>query len=85
MELESEQHNFKCTVTHFASLSSRPRDGTKNSVASTTHGKTSDELVAERLALSNGAQAKVGDLLGVELKRRITHYGERRTQETNVL
>ena len=84
MELASEQHNFKSTVTHFASLSSRPRDGTENSVASTTHGKTSDELVAERLALSNGAQATVEDLLGVELKRRTTHYGERRTQETDV-
>ena len=82
MELESEQHNFKSTVTHFASLSSRPRDGTKNSVTSTMHGKTSDELVAKRLALSNGAQTTVGDLLGVELKRKFAnlHQGKQTTR-----
>lgn len=34
-----------------------------------TDGKTAEELVAERLALSDGVEATVLDLLGVELDR----------------
>ena len=49
------------------SLSSRLHDETENSVASTTDGKTSDELVSEGFALSDSAESSVGNLLGVEL------------------
>ncbi|GMR43026.1 hypothetical protein PMAYCL1PPCAC_13221, partial [Pristionchus mayeri] len=50
-----------------ASLSVGLHDEAENSIASTTDGKSSDELVAERLALSNCAQTAVRDLLGANL------------------
>ncbi|GMT20616.1 hypothetical protein PFISCL1PPCAC_11913, partial [Pristionchus fissidentatus] len=50
-----------------ATLGVRLHDETEDSVACTANGKSSDQLVAEGLALGNSAETAVGDLLGVKL------------------
>lgn len=52
-----------------ATLSTRLHNVAEDTVASTAHGKATEELVAERLGLGNGRKTTVLDLLGVELER----------------
>jgi hypothetical protein len=51
---------------NLATLGAALHDETEDTIASTTDGKTVEELVAERLALGDGAEAAVLDLGGVE-------------------
>jgi hypothetical protein len=51
---------------NLATLGAGLHDETEDTIAGTTNGKTVQELVAERLALSNGAETAVLDLGGVE-------------------
>lgn len=51
---------------HFASLGTRLHDETEHAITGTTDGQTSDELVAERLGLRDGAETAGGDFLGVQ-------------------
>jgi hypothetical protein len=53
----------------FATLGSRFHDETEDTIAGTTNGKTSKELVPQALALGNSRQTTVLDLLGVEFER----------------
>eukprot|EP01136_Pigoraptor_vietnamica_P011651 Opistho-1_new@50747 len=50
-----------------AALGAVLHDEAENTVARTAHGEATEELVPERLALRDGAEAAVGDLLSVEL------------------
>lgn len=52
-----------------AALGARLHNVTEDTVASTAHGKATEELVAEGLGLGDGGKTTVLDLLGVELKR----------------
>ena len=52
----------------FATLGTRLHDESENTVGGTSDGKTTEELVSERLALGDGVETTVLDLLGVELK-----------------
>ncbi len=47
---------------NFAALGLVLHDEAEHTVACTAHGKAAEQLVAQRLALGNGAQATVGDL-----------------------
>jgi len=51
----------------FATLCAVLNDETDDTVACTSHGKSSEELVSEGFALGNGRETTVGDLFGVEL------------------
>jgi len=50
-----------------ATLGAGLHDETEHTVAGTTDGQSSGELVTQRLSLGNGAQATGGHLLGVQL------------------
>merc|ERR1719262_789918 len=50
-----------------AALGSRLHDESEDTIAGPPHGESTNELVAQRLGLSDGAQASGGDLLGVQL------------------
>lgn len=52
-----------------ATLGARLHNEAEDTVSGTADGKTTEELVAERLALGNGVETTVLDLLGVELER----------------
>ena len=52
-----------------ATLGARLHDEAEDTVASAAHGKTTEELVAERLGLGDGGKTTVLDLLSVELER----------------
>ena len=54
----------------FATLGTVLNDKSHNTVACTTDGKPAEELVPEGFALRDGRKATVGDLLGVELRKR---------------
>ena len=54
---------------NFATLRTRLHDETGDTIACTTDGKTTKELVEQALALSNGGKTTVLDLIRVELKR----------------
>jgi len=51
-----------------ASLSSGLHDESKDSVAGSSDGKSSEELVSKGLGLGDGGKSSVLDLLGVELE-----------------
>ena len=51
----------------FASHGLGLHDASEHGVACTTHSKTSDELVTERLALGDGAESTSGHLLGEQI------------------
>ena len=53
-----------------ATLSSALHDISDNTVARTANGQATKQLVAQALALGNGAQTAVGDLLGEKLMPR---------------
>jgi len=50
-----------------ATLGARLHDKTKNTVASSANWKTAEQLVLQRLSLSNGTETTSTDLLGVQL------------------
>jgi len=52
----------------FAALSARLHDETKNTIAGSANGETSEELVSQALALSNSGQTTELNFLGVELE-----------------
>lgn len=52
-----------------ATLGTGLHDESENTVGGTTDGKTTEKLVSERLALGDGVESTVLDLLGVELER----------------
>jgi hypothetical protein len=52
---------------HLGSLGARLHDESEDTVASTTDGKSSEELVLKRLSLGLGAEATVGHTLSVKL------------------
>ncbi len=52
-----------------ATLGTRLHDEAEDTVGGTSDGKTTEELVAERLALGDGVETTVLHLLGVELER----------------
>lgn len=54
---------------NLATLGARLHNVTEDTVAGAAHGKTTEELVAERLGLGDGRKTAVLDLLGVELER----------------
>ena len=52
-----------------ATLGARLHDESEDTVAGSSHGETTEELVSEGLGLGDGGQASELDLLGVELER----------------
>ena len=54
---------------NLATLGTRLHDETEDTIASTTDGKTTEELVAERLALCDSGETTVLNLLGVKFER----------------
>jgi len=58
--------------SNLATTGTRLHDETDDTVASTTHGKTLQELVLERLALCHGAETTVEDTLDIELDLAVT-------------
>ena len=50
------------TDHHLATLGSGLHDEPQHTVAGSPHSQTSDQLVPERLSLSNGAETTSGDL-----------------------
>merc|ERR1719333_616007 len=52
---------------NLATLSSGLHDETEDTIACSSDSKTSNELVSERLSLSNGTQTTGGNLLSIEL------------------
>lgn len=52
-----------------AALRTRLHDEAKDTIAGPSNDKTSEKLVSEGLALDDGRQTTVQDLLGVELKQ----------------
>mmetsp|Transcript_32025 Transcript_32025/g.53811 ORF Transcript_32025/g.53811 Transcript_32025/m.53811 type:complete len:237 (+) Transcript_32025:412-1122(+) len=52
---------------HLAALGAGLHDEAEHTVARAAHGEATDQLVTEGLGLGDGAQAAVGDLLGVQL------------------
>mmetsp|Transcript_19163 Transcript_19163/g.49482 ORF Transcript_19163/g.49482 Transcript_19163/m.49482 type:complete len:261 (+) Transcript_19163:124-906(+) len=52
---------------HLRTLCAALHDEPHDAIRSTAHSKTADELIAQRLALRDSAEATVGDLLGVQL------------------
>ena len=54
---------------NFAALRARLHDEAKHTIAGTTDSETSEQFVPKRLALCNGGQTTVQNLLSVELER----------------
>lgn len=54
---------------HLASLGARLHDETQHTIASTTHGQATDQLVTQRLALGDSAQTTVRNLQSKQLKK----------------
>jgi hypothetical protein len=52
-----------------ATLGAGLHDESEDTVAGSSNGETTEELVSEGLGLSNGGKSSVLDLLGIELKR----------------
>jgi len=52
---------------NFTSAGTRLHDETEDTIAGTANSKTTNQLVAERLALGDGTETTVSDLLGVKL------------------
>merc|ERR1711882_18020 len=52
---------------HLATLGSRLHDKSEDTIASTPHGETANELVPQGLGLSNSAKTSSLDLLGIQL------------------
>jgi len=51
----------------FAALGAGLHDEAENAIAGSSHGETTDQLVAKRFSLSDGAKTTGGDLLSVKL------------------
>jgi hypothetical protein len=52
---------------HFATLGARFHDEAQHTVAGTTHGQATDQLVTQGFGLGDGAQTTGGDLFSVQL------------------
>ena len=96
-ETVGEFHGLRTSSTElsrhddFATLRTRLHDETEDTIACTTDGKTTEELVSQALALRNGRETTILNLLGVQLERvlgeleTLLHEGSKLTDTATLL